>query len=439
MLKIHPLKELIELRKSGILRGICSICSANEYVIEAAMEKALEDNSPVLIEATANQVNQFGGYTGMKPADFRDFVFSIAKKTGFPMEKIILGGDHLGPLTWKNEKSLTAMEKACELVRQYALSGFTKIHIDPSMHLADDDQSVRLDTHIIAQRSALLCEAAENAYGELRKSVPDAPAPVYVIGSEVPVPGGSQEMEDELQVTTASDFEETVEAFKQAFYELGLYDGWDNVIAVVVQPGVEFGDDFVHDYDREKAKKLCESIGKYPDLVFEGHSTDYQTKHALKKMVEDGIAILKVGPELTFALREAFFACCHIEDILYGEDGETSRFIYTLENVMLNNPEHWLKYYKGSEKEIKYKRKYSYSDRCRYYLKHKDVVSALDSLVHNLSTVSIPPALLSQYFPVQYRRIREGKMQNNVETVIKDKVKEVLDKYTFATIGTVKS
>jgi D-tagatose-1,6-bisphosphate aldolase subunit GatZ/KbaZ len=115
------------------MEGIYAACSANAYVIRACMERAMEEGSHVLVEATANQVNQFGGYTGMTPAGFRDHVIRIAGETGFPLGKIILGGDHLGPLVWHTEASPAAMSKAAELVRQYVLAGFSKIHVDTSM------------------------------------------------------------------------------------------------------------------------------------------------------------------------------------------------------------------------------------------------------------------------------------------------------------------
>ena len=110
MSKNHPLKELVRWQKKGVPKGIYAACSANRYVIEACMERALKNNEHVLIESTANQVNQYGGYTKMKPADFRDFVHSLADRVCFPKDRVILGGDHLGPLTWKNENADSAME-----------------------------------------------------------------------------------------------------------------------------------------------------------------------------------------------------------------------------------------------------------------------------------------------------------------------------------------
>lgn len=436
MAVLHPLKELVSKQKQGIPVGIYSACSANEYVIEAAMERALKSGGYVLIEATANQVNQFGGYTGMKPADFKAFVADIASKIKFPSDKIILGGDHLGPLTWKNEKSDTAMEKSCELLKQYVLAGFTKIHIDTSMHLADDNINEKLDTGIIAERGAVLCKVAEDAYAELISTNKDALQPVYVVGSEVPIPGGSQEEEEGIQVTKVSDFEATVETFKQAFYKLSLQKAWDNVIAVVVQPGVEFGDETIHEYNREAAKDLRRALEKYPNLVFEGHSTDYQTPDGLKEMVEDGIAILKVGPALTFALREGLFALSMIEEELfrYNPDIHLSNFISVLDEAMLQNPDNWRKHYHGSGTKIRFARKYSFSDRCRYYLPDPNVQSSIKRLIQNLRTLNIPLSLLSEYMPVQYSKVRNGNLSADPESLLKDRVVNCIDEYLYATV-----
>ncbi len=432
---LHYLKRLVEMQKQGVPVGIYSACSANEYVIEAAMERAMKNSDYVLIEATANQVNQYGGYTGMKPIDFKAFVYSIAQKLEFPVNRIILGGDHLGPLTWKNEKSATAMKKSCELIKQYVLSGFTKIHIDTSMHLADDDEKEKIDTGVIAKRGATLCKVAEDAYQELLRSNPDAVQPVYVVGSEVPIPGGSQEVEEGIQVTKVSDFEATVETFKQAFYKLGLHKAWDNVIAVVVQPGVEFGDETIHEYKHEASKELCEALKKYPNLVFEGHSTDYQTPSALKQMVEDGIAILKVGPALTFALREALFALCHIEEELfrYDPDVHLSNFTNVLDEAMLVQPDNWKKHYHGNGVKLRFARKYSFSDRCRYYLPEKNVQESIQRMIRNLKSVTIPMTLISEFMPVQYNKIRNGELINDPECLLKDRIINCIDDYLFAT------
>lgn len=430
---VHPMKDIVKKQKMGIPAGIYSACSANDLVLEAVMERAKEDNDVVLIEATANQVNQYGGYTGMLPAGFRNFVYKLAEKVGFPKDRIILGGDHLGPLTWKNEPAQSAMEKAKELIRQFVLAGFTKIHIDTSMHLGDDNASEKLDTKVIAERGAVLAEVAEQAFKELKAGDPGAIHPVYVVGSEVPIPGGSQDEEEGIQVTKVADFEETVQVFRDAFFKHNLQSAWDDVIAVVVQPGVEFGDESIHEYNREAAKDLCNALKKYPNLVFEGHSTDYQTKYAFREMVQDGIAILKVGPALTFALREAFFSLANIENALITENtGRTpSRFIEVLEEAMVKNPDNWKKHYHGDEYRLKLARKYSLSDRCRYYLPQPEVQQAINRLFENLRSVKIPLTLISQYMPVQYTRVREGKLDLDPVSLAKDRVVNCIDEYLY--------
>ena len=430
---IHPMKDIVIKQKMGIPAGIYSACSANDLVLEAVMERAKVDDDFVLIEATANQVNQYGGYTGMLPADFKNFVYKLADKVGFPKDKIILGGDHLGPLTWSSEPAQVAMEKAKELIRQFVLAGFTKIHIDTTMHLGNDNSNKKLDTEVIAERGAVLTEIAEEAYKELKASDPDAVHPVYVVGSEVPIPGGSQDEEEGLQITKVADFEETVQVFQDAFIKHNLESAWDNVVAVVVQPGVEFGDESIHEYNREAAKDLCNALKKYPNLVFEGHSTDYQTKFAFREMVQDGIAVLKVGPALTFALREALFSLTYIENALITENTEKtpSRFIEVLEEVMVKNPDNWKKHYHGNEQKLKLARKYSMSDRCRYYLPLPEVQEAINKLFENLRSVNIPLTLISQYMPIQYTKVREGKLSSDPASLAKDRVVNCIDEYLY--------
>ena len=316
----NPLKKIVQIQKNGQAVGIYSCCSANEYVIKAVLKRGKEDNSCVLIESTANQCDQNGGYTGMTPRDFRDFVYRIADEMNFDRTKLFLGGDHLGPLTFAYKNEEEAMQDAEELIRCYVSAGFTKIHIDTSMRVASDDKNTRLSDQIIAARGAKLAKVAEETYAKLKAENSNAIEPVYIVGSEVPIPGGAQGGADEgVQVTRVEDFEATLEAFRNAFEKENLQKAWDNVIAVVVQPGVEEKDAGCTEYDREKATALCASIRNYDNIVFEGHSTDYQTKIKLRELVEDGVAILKVGPGLSFAMREALFALAHIENVLFKE------------------------------------------------------------------------------------------------------------------------
>ena len=432
----NPVRELLRRREQGREKGIYACCSANEYVIRAAVRRARDRDTVVLVEATANQVNQDGGYTGMKPADFRAFLNRLAAEEGMPQARVFCGGDHLGPLTWRNLPEAEAMPRALELVRGYVLAGFSKIHIDTSMRLADDDPSARLPDETIARRGAELCAAAEDAFAGFRAAHPGAPAPVYVIGSEVPIPGGAMENEETVAVTKPEDCKATLEAFQAAFTRRGLKDAWDRVIALVVQPGVEFADESVVEYDRAAARDLTASLDAWPGLVFEGHSTDYQSKARLREMVEDGIAILKVGPALTFALREGLFALERIEAELGRlRPFPASAFRDTLEWAMRENDQYWGGYYHGHESDQRYARAFSFSDRARYYLPAPRVSAAVTTLLHNLDREGIPLALLSQYLPTQYQRVRSGQLPLRAADLLMDHVGDWIDDYLYATLA----
>lgn len=424
--------DMLEKRNAGINAAYPSYCSANKFVIEAILIQGKRFGDAIIIESTSNQVNQFGGYLGMTPFEFKDYVYEIADRVGFDKSKLILGGDHLGPQPWQDLPEKEAMENSVELVRQCVLAGYTKIHLDTSMRVGDDDINAKLETETIARRGGIMLRAAEEAFAELKKENPNAVHPVYVIGSEVPIPGGAQE-ESKIQITTPEDFRDTVDTYERVFNEMGLGDKWKHVVAVVVQPGVEFGDEEVDAYDRSAAIMLVKELEKYPNLVFEGHSTDYQTPSKLAKMAEDGIAILKVGPALTFAMREAMFGYAMIEKDLIEDETKRSNYIEILDKVMLEDPKDWVKYYKGTEAKQRISRKYSFSDRCRYYMSKPEIVEATEKLIENIEGVKVPLSMIHQFFPNQYIRIRDGRLKNEPKAVIFDHIIDVIDDYNYAT------
>ena len=430
---MDAMREMLAKRKKGMrYAGIPSFCTASDLVIEACLKQAIRFDDYVLIEATANQVNQFGGYTGMKPADYRDFVYKIADEVGFPREKIILGGDHLGPLTWQNEPEEEAMKKSVDLVKLFVLAGFKKIHLDTSMRVADDPKDQPLTDETIARRGAILYEACEEAYQELLKKNPEEARPAFIIGSEVPIPGGAQEEEDSISVTKPEAVEKTLAVYKEQFEKRGLSNAFDNIIGIVVQPGVEFGDADVFHYNRANATRLTEAMKKHTGIVLEGHSTDYQPPQRLKEMVEDGIAILKVGPALTFSLREGLFALSMMEKALVPEE-EQAHFIEVMEETMLKHPENWQKHYHGSEKDLEFKRKYSFSDRCRYYFAQPEMQAAIEKLFYNMRKVEIPMGMLRQYMPLQYVKVRDGALTAEPKELVEDFVVHLVEDYNYAT------
>ena len=426
------LQKIVVWQHRGRAAGMASICSANRFVLRAAMLQAKADGTPVCIESTSNQVNQLGGYTGMTPRDFAKYVAGIARQAGFPNSRILLGGDHLGPNPWQKEPAALAMPKALQLVRSCVRAGYAKIHLDASMACADDPTPLPEST--ITQRAAEMCAAAEDAHAHLPKGSPN---PLYIIGSEVPIPGGEQKVQLGVAITRPADAQRTIAMSKQAFIARGLHAAWQRVVGVVVQGGVEFSATHVFPYHRKNARPLTRMIQKHPRLVFEAHSTDYQTPRALRELVEDHFAILKVGPWLTFAFREALFALAGIEEELLSsaKKAELSRLPEVLEEVMLANPAYWKPYYHGDEAQKRLARRYSFSDRSRYYWPNPQLEAALGRLIANLRAQEIPLSLLSQYLPRQYDQVRCGRLGNDPEQLILSHIMEVTGHYARACRG----
>ena len=421
---VNWLAETIRRHKAGEPVGIYSVCSAHPTVVQAAIAQAAADGSRVLIEATSNQVDQFGGYTGLRPAEFRDLVFGVADASGFARERVVLGGDHLGPNRWQRQSASAAMANAEVLIAAYVEAGYTKIHLDCSM-ACPDDPTVLTD-EIVAGRAARLLRVAEDtAHRE------GSDGPVYVIGTEVPVPGGAHETLGRVIPTPADRARRTIAAHRAAFAELGLEHVWPRVVALVVQPGVEFDHLNVIDYERSATTELRHVLDTEEQLVFEAHSTDYQRPAQLRELVEDHWAILKVGPALTFAMREALFALAFIENELVSRPSR-SNLVEVVERRMLSAPEYWQAYYQGDPLAQRTARRYSYSDRLRYYWADDEVDAARQTLLANLDRIGIPLPLISQFLPAQYDRIRAGGLEPVAQSLVIDRIRDALSPYANA-------
>jgi len=400
--------------------GIASVCSAHETVIEAALLQAAEDGGPALIEATCNQVNQDGGYTGMTPAGFRDFVHGIADRVGVPRRQVILGGDHLGPNPWKHLPAGDAMARAEKMVAAYAGAGFEKLHLDCSMGCAGEPASP--GDAMAAGRAARLAARAEAAASA---------RPVYVIGTEVPTPGGAIGTLDHLEPTRPEAALAT-HAVHEAAFRSTAGEAWQRVIALVVQPGVEFGHEDVAVYAPGPARALAATLNRMPGLVFEAHSTDYQPEAALRQLTQDGFRILKVGPGLTFALREALYGLDAIAAVLRPG---TASVPAAMERLMLAQPRDWQGHYPGTPDEQRRLRHHSYSDRIRYYWPLRPARDAVDGLLAVLHGVCIPETLVRQHLPRLHGRVMAEELPSDARTLLIEAVRDVLRTYSRACRG----
>lgn len=366
------IERIVARNRAGGGGGLPSWCTAHPETLAAILATYRDDDARVLIEATCNQVNQMGGYTGMTPAAFAAFTLDIARTEGVDPARVILGGDHLGPNPWRHLPAAQAMGHARDMVAAYAAAGATKLHLDASMPCGGEV----LDEATMAARAADLCAVAE------------AQAPgraVYVIGTEVPVPGGGTAAHSGLSVTTPEAALRTLDLHRRAFDERGLQGAFARVVALVVQPGVEFSNDAVTPYDRPRAAPLATADLGGP--VYEAHSTDYQTPEALAALVQDHFAILKVGPELTFAYRQAVMAMERLEGLMgLPPSGVTAALL----SAMRARPADWQAHVPGEEGAMLY----GLSDRVRYYWPDPGVQAALSRLM--ALSGRVPPGLLAQ-------------------------------------------
>ena len=423
--------DVLAGNRSGTAKGIYSICSANRDVLEACFRQAKSDGSLVLIESTSNQVDQFGGYTGMKPGDFVHFIQTLAAENGFPGDLILLGGDHLGPNAWQLLPATEAMARANELIQEYVKAGYQKIHLDTSMYCADDagDRTRPLNDRIVATRTLELCKTAERTR---KAQFGTEPGLIYIVGTEVPVPGGARAAEATIHPTRPEDAATTLTVLKEHFTRNGMTAAWNRVSGLVVQPGVEFSDDTVFRYNRRAAAGLSRQILTHERLVYEAHSTDYQSESDLKALVEDHFCILKVGPWLTFVYREALFALEAMEIELLGKQGDLSGLADSLDRAMVKNPVYWKSHYHGNEDIVCFKRKYSFSDRSRYYWTDPGVDHAKKRLFRNLTDHAIPFSLLSQFMPDQFNEVCENKINPVPTDLVQNHIMAVIRKYARA-------
>ncbi|MCK7507635.1 MAG: class II D-tagatose-bisphosphate aldolase, non-catalytic subunit [Desulfobacterales bacterium] len=143
--------------------GMFAVCSARREVLEAAIALARDHGEPLLVEATANQVNQFGGYTGMTPRQFASSSGRHGRRHGLPAGKPAAGGRSPGavrvakragrPRPWPRQPSWPA--NAWQPVS-------TNCTWTPAFGCSDDPPQ-GLPLEIAAERTAALCQAAETA------------------------------------------------------------------------------------------------------------------------------------------------------------------------------------------------------------------------------------------------------------------------------------
>lgn len=378
------LREIIAQNRAGKNVAIPSVCSAHPEVLVSSLKYANELGRPVVIEATSNQVNQFGGYTGMRAADFVGFVGGLVAEHGIDPDLVTFGGDHLGPQVWKSESADAAMQKAERLVQDYCQAGIRKIHLDCSEGCAGEPAQV--DDQIAAERSARLAVACRDALG-------DPSDLVFVIGTEVPPPGGARMDESgNVVATTHESAAKTIAAHEAAFADHGISDLWGQVAGLVVQPGVEFTPDHIHHLPMDRDPGLYEAVAPYEGMCLEAHSTDYQHPAAYPRMAALGFAFQKVGPALTYAWRQALYGLDHLRSVA---DKSAPRLPRVIETAMAAEPQFWRNHYSNEDVALWH---YGYADRVRYYWPNQTVAAAVADLLSQSDALDHPDCSYREVF-----------------------------------------
>jgi D-tagatose-1,6-bisphosphate aldolase subunit GatZ/KbaZ len=223
-------------------------------------------------------------------------------------------------------------------------------------------------------------------------------------------------------------------ACRQAFQSAGLTAAWARVCAVVVHTGAAFSPVAVQPYVAKRLQPLVSMIRQEKHLVLEAHSTDFQTEHALTAMVNDHCGVLKVGPALTYALREALFALAKIEKKTLGarKGVRLSHLPATMERLMVGDPGFWQAYYQGSAQEQAHLRQHAFSDRIRYYWARPEAEAARQQLFRNLRRYPPSLDLVRNELPEAGAKIRDGRLANDPEAIVLDRIGRVAGRYARA-------
>ena len=403
---MNDFSALARRNRAGEPCALACVCSAHEDVLIASLGLARETGHPIVIEATSNQVNQFGGYTGMTPRDFVERVREIAFRIGTDPDLLRFGGDHLGPQAWKGEAPAQAMDKARVMVRAYVEAGFAKIHLDCSEGCAGE--AAQVDDATGAARAVALARTCE-------EHAPDPSRLAYVIGTEVPPPGGVRvsDAHDGIVPTSPGRARTTLGVYERAFEAAGLGQAWQRVVGLVVQPGLEFGPSGIDRFDIDSPDPLSEALRQAPHVCFEAHSTDYQHAPVYRELARRHFAFLKVGPALTFAYRQALYSLDHLRR-WYRADGEDRPDLPALmEQLMREQPGHWRNHYDGEGGALVRQLHFGHADRIRYYWPERRARAAVADLMRDLSSLRVADPVVEQYFPPEV--IERGKALESAE------------------------
>jgi len=339
-----------------------SFCSSNSIVLSNLIKFCKFNNLPILIESTSNQVNQFGGYSKKTPNAFIKTVKQIARKENFNLKKIFFGGDHLGPLPWKNYNSQIAMKNSLELVKSYLKAGYNKIHLDTSIKCLDDK---KINNQLVYNRTSFIFKKLN-----LKKYVSKV---FFVFGTEVPLSGGNDTIK--IIPTSIKQIKNEFKGFRE------LLNNKKKYFALVIEPGMKFMHQSINKPNLKNFKKK-KFFSQKNNFTYEAHSSDYQSLKTLKNLVKNNFKFLKVGPELTYQLTKSLIFMESLEKKLVVKKSFFTKILF---RQMKKNNSFWLSYFNKKNKTSFKNIIKSKFDRTRYYLEDRKVLSSINLLKKNIN------------------------------------------------------
>tara|TARA_Y100000768_G_scaffold388875_1_gene388155 strand:- start:1296 stop:2522 length:1227 start_codon:yes stop_codon:yes gene_type:complete len=354
-------------------KALPSFCTANMDVLKSIMFFCNLKKLPCLIECTSNQVNQDGGYTKKTPKKFIKEILNLRKKIKLNKNQLFIGGDHLGPLPWKNKIKKVAIKNSIKLIESFLNEKFCKIHIDTSIKCKDD---VIFNNEIIFERTKKILENLK-----IRRKIKNR---FLIIGSEVPLSGSGDSKK--IVLTNIKQVINECKKFRQVLKKSKFEK--NRKFGLVVEPGMKYMHRLIKKPDLKKFhnKKIFSTKNNF---VFEAHSTDYQPLSILKKLVHNNFKFLKVGPELTYNYSRSLFFMENIENKLFKK--KTSFIKTNIFNSMKKNDKYWLGYYNYKNKNLFLESKL---DRMRYYFNYFNVDNSIKTLKKNINSISLEKILI---------------------------------------------
>ncbi|MDR3473889.1 MAG: class II D-tagatose-bisphosphate aldolase, non-catalytic subunit [Devosia sp.] len=375
---MRGLIEIARANRAGVPLGLPAYCTAHPETLRAILRCYADDYEPLLIEVDAAAVNLGGGYAGMTPGGFRNFIEIMAAGEGVDPARLILGAARVGTGLWKTEPVASAMTSAAALIRAYVEAGFVKLHLDASSACADDET---VSPENVAGRTAALCWAAEAA-------AQGRPV-LYALGgaSSARAPGTP---------ATPAEARQLFDLHQQAFGSAGIGTAFERVIALVLESGAGYTNAAVLPFLPGPLAGLAQMLPSPPsDAVFQAPATDYQDEAALRALVAAHFAILEVGPELANAFGRAVVAMAHLEAHL---SVRVSDVLAVIEKEMLRDPAGWQDQIPDDDRAAAM-RLFGLTGPLRAYWARPPIAAALQRLFANIDAARPEAGLLAQYAP----------------------------------------